>query len=124
MPEAARVDDDHSCPQMGPGNVPHQGGKILQEGKRTVFIGGKPAARVGDKAVCKGPPDAIAKGSSTVKIEGKWAARRTDPTEHGGLVTEGCGTVTIADVTASPSLLRGGAPLVKVCEEPAADVKV
>lgn len=125
MPEAARVDDHHVCPQVGPANVPHQGGKVLPEGKRTVFIGGPPAARVGDKCVCTGPPDEIAKGSTTVKIEEKWAARRTDPTQHGGTVVEGCGTVTIADTTPGAIvLLRAGAPLLEICEKPAAAVKV
>jgi uncharacterized Zn-binding protein involved in type VI secretion len=125
MPEAARIDDDHICPMMGPGDVPHQGGKVLQTGARTVFIGGPPAARVGDKVKCNGPPGTIVKGSATVHIEEAPAARRTDPTDHGGTVTVGCGTVTIGDSPPGPIvLLRSGAPLLEICEKPAAAVKV
>lgn len=125
MPEAARIDDDHLCPMMNPGNVPHDVGQVLQTGERTVFIGGPAAARVGDKVKCKGPPATIVKGSSTVKIEEQDAARRTDPTDHGGTVTVGCGTVTIGDTPpAAITLLKSGAPLLEICEKPAADVKL
>ena len=43
-----------------------------------------PAARVGDMAVCVGPPDVIALGSFTVLIGGQPAARMGDMTGHGG----------------------------------------
>jgi uncharacterized Zn-binding protein involved in type VI secretion len=33
-----------------------------------VLIGGQPAARVGDMALCVGPPDSIAMGCPTVLI--------------------------------------------------------
>ena len=45
-----------------------------------MLIGGLPAARVGDMAVCVGPPDAIVKGSATVLIGGVPAARMGDAT--------------------------------------------
>jgi uncharacterized Zn-binding protein involved in type VI secretion len=61
----------------------------------TVMIGFMPAARVGDMAVCVGPPDAIAMGSFTVIIGGMPAARLGDLTVHGGVVTLGCPTVII-----------------------------
>ena len=104
MPEpAARVSDMHSCPMVDhfpQGNgavlaVPHVGGPILPPGVPTVLIGGQPAATVGDRASCTGPPDTILKGSSSVRIDGKAAARRGDPTAHGGVITAGVPTVLI-----------------------------
>ena len=61
----------------------------------TVIIGGMPAARVGDMAICVGPPDTIAMGSLTVMIGGMPAARIGDMTVHGGSVVMGCPTVLI-----------------------------
>jgi len=60
-----------------------------------VLIGGLPAARVSDMAVCVGPPDSIAMGSLTVIIGGLPAARLGDPTVHGGVIVVGCPTVII-----------------------------
>jgi uncharacterized Zn-binding protein involved in type VI secretion len=54
-----------------------------------------PAARVGDKALCTGPPDTIATGSATVLIGGKPAARLGDTTAHGGMIVAGEATVLI-----------------------------
>jgi uncharacterized Zn-binding protein involved in type VI secretion len=54
-----------------------------------------PAARIGDMATCIGPPDTIAQGSTTVIIGGKLAARMGDRTVHGGVITMGCFTVII-----------------------------
>jgi uncharacterized Zn-binding protein involved in type VI secretion len=54
-----------------------------------------PAARVGDMAVCVGPPDVIALGSFTVVIGGMPAARMGDMTAHGGVIVMGCPTVMI-----------------------------
>jgi uncharacterized Zn-binding protein involved in type VI secretion len=61
----------------------------------TVLIGGLPAAKVGDTAVCVGPPDAIIKGSTTVSIMGLPAARLGDKTAHGGTIVVGFPTVMI-----------------------------
>lgn len=91
---AARVTDMHVCP-MVTGNVPHVGGPILPAGEPTVLIGGMPAARLGDMAVCSGPPDTITGGSATVLIGGKPAARMTDTTAHGGTIVAGLATVLI-----------------------------
>ena len=91
---AARVTDMHVCPMMN-GNVPHVGGPILPAGDPTVLIGGMPAARMGDMAVCSGPPDTITGGSATVLIGGKPAARMTDTTAHGGTIVAGLATVLI-----------------------------
>jgi uncharacterized Zn-binding protein involved in type VI secretion len=94
MPAAARVTDMHTCPMFN-GPSPHVGGPILPPGGVTVLIGGMPAARVGDMAVCAGPPDTIVKGSSTVMICGQPAARMGDTTAHGGQIVLGCFTVMI-----------------------------
>jgi uncharacterized Zn-binding protein involved in type VI secretion len=75
--------------------VPHVGGPILPPGGVTVLIGGLPAARVGDMAVCVGPPDVIAMGSFTTVIGGLPAARMGDLTAHGGTIVFGCPTVLI-----------------------------
>ncbi len=93
MPMAARLLDMHVCP-MVTGIVPHVGGPICL-GLPTVLIGGMPAARVGDMAVCVGPPDVIAMGSFTVLIGGMPAARVGDLTAHGGTIVLGFPTVNI-----------------------------
>ena len=95
---AARITDMHTC-QMKENRRAHEGGPIL-EGSPDVFIGGLPAARVGDKAQCKGSPDTIVEGEPTVLINGKPAARMGDKTAHGGIIIGGCGTVLIG--TGSP----------------------
>ncbi|MCP5017460.1 MAG: hypothetical protein GY938_19655 [Ketobacter sp.] len=61
-----------------------------------------PAARVGDMAICVGPPDRIAKGSSSVIINNKPAARMGDRTAHGGIIVSGMPTVLIGDNSGSP----------------------
>lgn len=91
---AARISDMHTCP-MANGPVPHVGGPILPPGCPTVLIGKLPAARMGDQAVCVGPPDVIVKGSPTVLIGKKPAARQGDNTAHGGVIVLGCFTVLI-----------------------------
>jgi uncharacterized Zn-binding protein involved in type VI secretion len=95
MPAAARVGDNHTCPMVNPGGVPHVGGPVLPAGCATVLIGGMPAARVGDMLICSGPPDTIAAGSGTVMIGGMPAARMGDSTAHGGVIVVGCATVII-----------------------------
>jgi uncharacterized Zn-binding protein involved in type VI secretion len=93
MPSAARIGDMHVCP-MVTGLVPHVGGPIAL-GCPTVNIVGQPAARVGDTAVCAGPPDIIVRGSATVNIGGRQAARIGDSTAHGGIIVAGIPTVNI-----------------------------
>jgi uncharacterized Zn-binding protein involved in type VI secretion len=97
MPPAARLTDFHQCPMQNPGPIPipHVGGPILGPCAPTVLIGGLPAAKVGDIALCIGPPDAIVKGSATVKVMGLPAARLGDKTAHGGTVMVGFPTVLI-----------------------------
>ena len=94
---AARVGDMHVCPMVTPGvpPIPHVGGPILPPGGITVLIGGMPAARVTDMAVCVGPPDIIALGSFTCLICSMPAARMGDMTAHGGSIVMGLPTVLI-----------------------------
>ncbi|GAA5037943.1 type VI secretion protein [Marivirga lumbricoides] len=95
MPFAAVMTDNHVCP-MSTGPVPHVGGPIIGPCIPTVLIGGKPAAVMGDMAVCTGPPDSIILGSTTVLIGGKPAARVGDTCAHGGtIVGPGVPTVMI-----------------------------
>lgn len=93
---AARISDMHVCPMVIPGTppIPHVGGPIVK-GAPTVLIGSLPAARVGDMAICVGPPDTIAMGSTSVIISGMPAARMGDTTAHGGKIVIGCPTVFI-----------------------------
>ena len=90
---AARLTDMHVCPLITV-LVPHVGGPIML-GAPTVLIGGLPAARVGDMAMCVGPPDVIALGSFTVMICGQPAARMGDLTAHGGTIVLGLPTVLV-----------------------------
>ena len=94
MPPAARMTDMHVCPMVTV-LVPHVGGPILPPCCPTVLIGMLPAARVGDMAVCVGPPDVIILGSFTVMIGFQPAARMGDMTAHGGVIVLGLPTVMI-----------------------------
>lgn len=94
MPHAARMHDTHSCPLTVP--TAHVGGTIIGPGVASVQIGHHNAVTVGSKCACGlGPPNMIAKGSATVVIDRKPAARMGDATTHGGMVTSGCMTVLI-----------------------------
>ncbi len=97
MPPAARITDMHVCPMLTPGvpPIPHVGGPITGPGAPTVLIGGLPAAKVGDLAVCVGPPDSVIAGSSTVFVCGVPAARMGDSCAHGGKIVAGFPTVII-----------------------------
>ena len=91
---AARIGDMHVCPKVDPGPKPHVGGPVAA-GPGNVLINGIPAARVGDKLVCCGPPDTITEGSPTVLINGKPAAFLGSGTAHGGSITIGSANVLI-----------------------------
>lgn len=106
---AARVSDMHVCPMVDPGPKPHVGGPILPAGAPTVLIGGLPAARMGDKATCAGPPDSIVSGAFPVPIESNPAARMTDQTAHGGLISAGCPTVLIGLAGTAGNVAAGSA---------------
>ena len=90
---AARITDMHICP-MVTGVVPHVGGPIITPAG-PVLIGKMPAATATSMCVCVGPPDVIVKGSATVLICKKPAARMGDLTAHGGTIVVGCPTVLI-----------------------------
>lgn len=94
---AARINDMHTCPMSTPGGTPHVGGPILPPGEPMVLIEGIPAATVGSMAACAGDPDTIVHGSATVFIGGKPAARMGDPTAHGGRIAAGSPIVLIGD---------------------------
>ncbi len=114
MPPAARISDMHTCPKAEPGPVPHVGGPVAV-GATTVLIGFMPAARVGDQAICVGPPDSVKEGEPTVLINGKAAARLGDPTSHGGAIAMGCPTVLIG-APAQERALKTNKPLCEDCE--------
>jgi uncharacterized Zn-binding protein involved in type VI secretion len=75
--------------------VPHVGGPIVGPGAPTVLIGGLPAARISDMAVCVGPPDVIVLGSFTVLTMSMPQARIGDMTAHGGAIVLGMFTVLV-----------------------------
>lgn len=93
---AARITDMHTCPMVN-GTVPHVGGPILPPAAIQVLTGSLPQARIGDKAVCVGPPDVIAMGAFTVLVQGSPAARMGDMTAHGGVIVLGLPNVLIGD---------------------------
>jgi uncharacterized Zn-binding protein involved in type VI secretion len=92
---AARLTDNHVCP-MVTALVPHVGGPVAAPGAPTVLIGMMPAAKVGDMAVCVGPPDSIVMGAVTVLVMNMPLARLTSNCAHGGLIVgPGCPTVLV-----------------------------
>jgi uncharacterized Zn-binding protein involved in type VI secretion len=93
MPPASRITDMHVCP-MVTGIIPHVGGPIIL-GCFTVLTGMMPQARVGDMAVCVGPPDVIALGAFKTLVGSMPAARIGDLTAHGGTIVLGFPTVLI-----------------------------
>jgi uncharacterized Zn-binding protein involved in type VI secretion len=54
-----------------------------------------PASVMGDMCVCVGPPDSVVKGSATVMIGGRPAARLGDTCAHGGTIAIGMFTVMV-----------------------------
>ncbi len=102
MQPAARMSDMHVC-TLSSGPTPHVGGPVLA-GDPTVLIAFLPAARVGDQAICVGPPDVISKGATNVLIGDKPAARMGDSTAHGGTIAVGCPTVLIGSSAQSTTL--------------------
>jgi uncharacterized Zn-binding protein involved in type VI secretion len=101
MPPAARITDMHTCPMVTV-LVPHVGGPIIPPCCPTVLTGGLPQARVTDMLICVGPIDMIAKGSAGVFVGGLPAARIGDPTVHGGVIVVGLPTVIIGEVGSGP----------------------
>ena len=91
MPQA-RILDNHVCP-MVTGVVPHVGGPISSPGAPTVLVSMMPAATLTSMAICVGPPDVVVKGSATVLMSCKPAARLLDNCAHGGMIVMGAPTV-------------------------------
>jgi uncharacterized Zn-binding protein involved in type VI secretion len=101
---------------VDPGPKPHVGGPINPPGSPTVLIGGMPAARMGDMVMCVSPaPDVIAIGAFPVPISGNPAARMSDQTAHGGLITMGEATVLIGLSGVTGNVLVG----TRVCKNAA-----
>ncbi|HVB17343.1 MAG TPA: PAAR domain-containing protein [Stellaceae bacterium] len=94
----------HICPAVT-GVVPHVGGPIIPPCAPTVLTGFLPQARIGDLLTCTGPPDVITSGSATVIVAGQPAARISDSTVHGGVITLGLPTVIIGDGGAARAAL-------------------
>ncbi|HEX7904855.1 MAG TPA: PAAR domain-containing protein [Chitinophagaceae bacterium] len=94
MPSAARITDMHVCPMVS-GVIPHVGGPVIPPGCPTVLINGLAAASMGSLLICAGAVDSIIAGSSTVFITGKPAARMGDSTAHGGTIVLGSLNVII-----------------------------
>ena len=98
MPPASRITDMHVCPmvtQAGPVPIPHVGGPVLPPGCPTVLVSNLPAARMGDMAMCVGPPDSVAMGMPTVLMGGPPAARMGDSMAHGGKIVLGTPVVIV-----------------------------
>jgi uncharacterized Zn-binding protein involved in type VI secretion len=106
MPDAARVDDKHTCPDPTP--AAHVGGPIVAPCSPNVETNSKPQARATDKLDCVpvGLKNFIVTGSASVEINGKLAARKTDFTMHPppGVIVEGSPTVEIGGPTAGATL--------------------
>jgi uncharacterized Zn-binding protein involved in type VI secretion len=128
MLPAARIGDPFVC-QKHPIDPAPEGGGVLgpPPGQTTVLIGMMPAAREGDTAVCiVGGKECVEKGEPSVKIEGKPAARMTDPTAQSsssppsGKIVMGCPTVLIGSVAQASPLRRAaehGTPFCEDCEK-------
>ncbi len=118
MPPASRITDMHTCPMVNPGPVPHVGGPDIS-GSPDVIVGFLPQARMGDSLICVPAIDSIQKGSPTVLVNGRQAARIGDPTAHGGVLVAGCPTVLIGE-SGQGATLRGaakdGTPFCEECE--------
>jgi uncharacterized Zn-binding protein involved in type VI secretion len=108
MPPAARLLDMHVCP-LFTGPVPHVGGPVLLNQIQTL-TGMMPQATLSTMCVCVGPPDMIVKGSITVLVSNKPAARMGDLTAHGGSIIIGLPTVMIGDAGAGGGGGGGNAP--------------
>lgn len=92
MPGLATLGCHHTCPAYDSDHA-HSGGPVTS-GSTTVFIGGKPACRVGDTLQCNSSnPDTVIRGSASIFIDGRPACRIGDPTQHGGVIAEGSASV-------------------------------
>lgn len=90
---AARLFDFHFCPART-GKRWHVGGPIVSA-EPTVLVAHRPAARLADSAICRGPMDRIVAGSAGVMVGYRPAARLADRCAHGGFIVQGAATVLI-----------------------------
>lgn len=86
---AARLSDPTSCPIPGHGTNP------IATGSPDVLFDGLPAARETDVSACGSP--LVSGLSSTVIINGKYAATVSSSGSHGNIVIAGSGTVIIGN---------------------------
>ena len=97
MPAAAKL--HHTCPLVmsNPSATPHNaaGQLITPTRPSTVMIDGSIAVIVNDMCLCMEPGNSVTRGSTTVKIDGQFAARMGDPTAHGGMIDQGSSSVFI-----------------------------
>jgi len=105
MPDAARVGDNQQCTMPTP--RPHVGGPITT-GSENVDTNSIRQVRATDRAVCTGVPivNFVVTGSTTVEINGKLAARKTDKMMHAppGAITQGSANVEIGGATGGATL--------------------
>jgi uncharacterized Zn-binding protein involved in type VI secretion len=88
MPPAARIGDQHQCPNGVIG--------VLLPKPSKVLIESKPAATITTPATpCFPGPNMVVKGSSKVLIGGLPAARVGDTTAHGSIIIVGATKVII-----------------------------
>lgn len=99
MPPATRLTDIHACPVI-------PAGPVVGPCVPTVLTGKLPQAVLGDLCACIGPPDPIVRGSRSVFVGKRPAARMGDATGKGGALIIGFFTVLIGDKTP----FGGGAP--------------
>lgn len=97
MQSATRIDDEHTCADIGP-NITAD--LKIKNGSPNIKINGKPAARVGDTVSCRmaiTQAPTIAEGSASVFFNGKPAARMGDGISNGGTLSQGSENVFIGD---------------------------
>ena len=98
MPAAAKL--HHTCPLSNSvsGVLHNSAGQLITPTRpSTVMIDGSIAVIVNDMCLCIEPGNSVKKGSTTVKIDGQFAARMGDPTAHGGTIDQGSSSVFIGD---------------------------
>jgi uncharacterized Zn-binding protein involved in type VI secretion len=94
MPPATRLTDVHACPVI-------PAGPVVGPCVPNVLTGKLPQAVVGDLCICIGPPDPIVRGSRSVFVGKRPAARLGDATGKNGALIMGFATVHIGDKTPS-----------------------
>lgn len=109
MLPATRRSDSHNCPAHGCGEV-----CALKAAR--VETNSLSQARGTDPVVCAGGTlDFIVTGSGTVTVGSQPAARMSDKTMHGGVITFGAGNVVIGGPTVGV-VLGGSDAVKKACE--------